>query len=146
MIKNSFLILVVFIIVNFVELFAQTDLVKWYRVENYLLDDYVLQNLISENPDDLNEESHRFADLIVTVYKNTISDFDGDNCRFNPSCSEFFAEATKLTNPISSVLLFFDRLSRDTNFFSNEGYKTLNNRFYDPPSDYLVYETEPNKN
>lgn len=84
-------------------------------------------------------DNNSLSGFLVKIYKNIFSDFDGDNCSFNPSCSEFFAESTKLTNFFSATLLFFDRLTRDSNIFSKGGYKSDNNRFYDPPSEY-IYE------
>lgn len=143
MIKNKFLY--PFVLVCLVQLSAQTDWVRWEGVNNYLIENnnYVKSNELSSSLN--NKRISNISDLLVKFYKITISDFDGDNCRFHPSCSEFFVESTRINSLFTSVLLFFDRLSRDTNIFSSGRYKTINNRFYDPPSDYSYYEKESNQ-
>lgn len=132
-----------FILVCVVQLNAQTDWVRWEGENNYLLENSNYLNKLNKSSEVFNANRiSNIADLLVNFYKITISDFDGDNCRFHPSCSEFFVESTKINNSFASVLLFFDRLTRDTNIFSSGGYKIVHNRFYDPPSDYMFYQNQ----
>jgi len=143
LIKNNFISVIFFIIVSFSHLSAQTDWVRWERLDNYYLINYddnirrIESTVISKN----DNSSENFAKTFVKFYKITISDFDGDNCRFNPSCSEFLAESMRLTNSFNSILLFFDRLTRDSNIFSSGKYKIVNNRFFDPPSEYIFFNS-----
>lgn len=144
MIKNNLFFPIIYLIICFVQLSAQTDLYRWEKVDNYLLNSHHYdfpQNKLSDLVNDNSLKNINIANYFIEFYKATFSNFDGDNCRFSPSCSEFLVESTKLTHPIFSVLLFFDRLTRDTNFFSDNKYKIVNNRFYDPPSDYIFYST-----
>ncbi|MCS7052515.1 MAG: membrane protein insertion efficiency factor YidD [Ignavibacterium sp.] len=118
------------------QLISQVDFIRWEKSDNYLLIES--KNSLSESIETKNiNKKQSFIDVLLKVYKYSFSNFDGDNCSFYPSCSEFLAESFKLTNPIVSILLFFDRLSRDTNIFYKGDYVIINNRYYDPPSDYI---------
>lgn len=146
MIKNKILFHFIWVLFCVINLSAQTDWVRWEGVNNYLLEDSDYDNNWNEHFDGFNDKRiSNIPDFLVKFYKITISDFDGNNCRFHPSCSEFFVESTKINNSLISVLLFFDRLTRDTNIFSSGGYRTMNNRYYDPPSDYIFYQKESNQ-
>jgi len=140
LIKNKLEFLIFILIISSLQLSAQTDWVRWNKSENYFFEnrqtDFHNHNFVDLS-DTLNVDKHNIASSLVKFYKKTISDFDGDNCRFNPSCSEFFAESFKLTNLFTSVLMFFDRLTRDTNIFSQSKYKIIDNKLYDPPEDYI---------
>ena len=77
------------------------------------------------------------------VYYFFISDLDGDNCPFYPTCSTFFVQAVKETNIIKGTLMFADRFMRDINFFKGKKYTlTSGNKFLDPPSNYLFDSTK----
>ncbi|MBN1639464.1 MAG: membrane protein insertion efficiency factor YidD [Ignavibacteriales bacterium] len=73
-------------------------------------------------------------------YQIIISDVDGDNCPFYPSCSNFFVQAIKKTNIFQAVPMFFDRFTRDSNLFKDATqypfYKT--GRLYDPVDNYTL--------
>lgn len=127
-------IVVFLILIGFTPILAQTELNRWSKANNYLIDNSIEKKEVDFNYDN---ESINLASIFVNIYKVSFSDFDGDNCSFNPSCSEFFVQSTKMANPFISILLFFDRLIRDTNIFSKQGYKIINNRYYDPPTDYI---------
>jgi putative component of membrane protein insertase Oxa1/YidC/SpoIIIJ protein YidD len=101
---------------------------------NRKLDSFENLHLHQKKP----SKENNIAELLVETYKLLISDFDGDNCSFSPSCSEFFVQSTKSTNFFTSFLLFFDRLTRDTNIFSKADYITVDGRYYDPPSEYIL--------
>ena len=62
--------------------------------------------------------SNIFVDRFTHAYWILISDVDGDNCPFSPSCSSFFVESVKETNIFQGTLMFADRLTRDTNFLT----------------------------
>lgn len=119
---------------------AQTDWVRWeksdptyQKADTYLKREY-----------DLSIESA--ADVIVKPVINTywffISDVDGANCPFHPSCSSYLAQSMKETNIFQGTLMFFDRFTRDTNVFGkHEHYPRYdNNHFYDPVFLYTLKE------
>ncbi len=77
--------------------------------------------------------------LFKKIYKRVISDYDGDNCPFEPSCSSFFVEAVKLTNIFQGCAMFADRFTRDLNYFNRTNYRrTENGKLFDPPEKYLL--------
>ncbi len=61
--------------------------------------------------------------LFVKIYKTAISDYDGDNCRFSPTCSNFFLESTRITNFFEANLMFGDRFLRDINILNSDEYE-----------------------
>ncbi len=71
---------------------------------------------------------------LTSAYWFFISDVDGDNCPFRPTCSSFFAASVKETNLIQGTLMFFDRFTRDLDFVNrNEHYPQVEDgHFYDP--------------
>lgn len=70
-----------------------------------------------------------FAD----TYWFFISDVDGDNCSFHPTCSSFFIQAVKKTNFLQGTLMFADRFTRDLNLFKLDHYpRVKDGHFYDP--------------
>lgn len=118
-------------------LFGQTDWERWqknetdYRKENFTkVRDYSFRNL-------------GFSDALVkssmVLYWTIISDVDGDNCPFHPSCSAFLIDAVQATNIVEGTLLFFDRFTRDTNPFNrNKYYPYIKpGKFYDPVANYV---------
>ncbi len=80
--------------------------------------------------------------ILVNGYRLFISEPDGENCPFNPSCSRFFIESLQQTNIFEAVLMTSDRLIRDTSF--GDKYKHYHvdkfGRLIDPPSRYLELE------
>lgn len=78
------------------------------------------------------------------TYKFFISDLDGDNCAFHPSCSSFFVESVKKTNIFKGALMFGDRFMRDTNFLKRRGYypQHRSGRLYDPVHNYTLNKSE----
>jgi putative component of membrane protein insertase Oxa1/YidC/SpoIIIJ protein YidD len=76
-----------------------------------------------------------FAD----AYWFFISDVDGDNCSFSPTCSSFFIAAVKETNAFQGTLMFADRFTRDLNLFKLNHYpRVKDGHFYDPVSFYTL--------
>jgi len=123
-------------------LFAQTDWQRWQKSEiSY-----------SEKIDDPERSYSLHADdpfkfLLKTAaitYWFFISDVDGDNCPFDPSCSSFFLESVKATNIIEGTLMFADRFTRDFNVFNRSDYHvTRKGRLADPPEKYLLTSVRP---
>jgi putative component of membrane protein insertase Oxa1/YidC/SpoIIIJ protein YidD len=112
---------------------AQTEREKWNEVK----DPYLLPSEIKQNEYTFNTGSV-YGNIIqpfIIVYRFVISDQDGDNCPFYPSCSHFYTEAVAETNIITGTLMFSDRFTRDMNFVGRrERYPLIkNNRLYDPP-------------
>jgi putative component of membrane protein insertase Oxa1/YidC/SpoIIIJ protein YidD len=122
--------------------FSQTDWVRWEKSDPT----YQSKNPFIERKYDLSVES--VSDIIVKPVINAywffVSDVDGANCPFQPSCSSFFVESIKETNPVQGALMFFDRFTRDTNIFGrqNQYPKFDSKHYYDPISLYTLDETK----
>jgi putative component of membrane protein insertase Oxa1/YidC/SpoIIIJ protein YidD len=120
-------------------LFAQTDWEKWDKIEI----DYTLPNQTRNRNYDF--EFDNTGEFILKSFANAywffISDVDGDNCPFRPSCSLFLIDAVKETNIFQGSLMFFDRFTRDLNIFKKGHYpKVLSGRYYDPVNLYTLFE------
>ena len=59
--------------------------------------------------------------LTVRIYQLTLSPLIGRQCRFSPTCSEYFIEAVRTRGPLSGTLAGLWRLLR-CNPLSNGGY------------------------
>ncbi len=118
---------------------AQTDWEKWKKAEfDYKLSDPTRSREYSF-------ESDNVGDFLTKSFINTywffISDVDGDNCPFRPTCSSFFVDAVKETNVLQGSLMFFDRFTRDLNIFKKGNYpRVLSGRYYDPANLYTLSE------
>jgi len=138
--KYLFLLLVIY---QFT-IYSQTDWVRWEKSDPT----YQTNNTKLEREYDLSIVS--VSDIIVKPVVNAywffISDVDGDNCPFNPSCSGYFAQSINETNLFQGTLMFFDRFTRDTNAFGRqEHYPRFGiNHFYDPVSLYTLDEKKIN--
>lgn len=115
---------------------AQTDWVKWEKVEfTYAME-------LEQKPETKTGNAG-FSDMLISslrkIYKFFISDLDGDNCPFTPTCSAFFVDAVKETNLIQGALMFADRFTRDMNLIDrNTQYPAIKNRLYDPAFNYTL--------
>lgn len=118
--------------------FAQTDWVRWEKSDpTYQKKD----SFIERNYDfSIESVSDILVKPIISSYWFFVSDVDGANCPFHPSCSSFLVQSIKETNPFQGTLMFFDRFTRDTNVFGRlEHYPRYgNNHFYDPISLYTL--------
>jgi len=65
---------------------------------------------------------------IQKAYKLVWSDYDGDNCPFEPSCSFFLVEAVDKAGLIKGALSFSDRFMRDLNPIKKAGVHTLSEK------------------
>lgn len=132
-----------FLIITFILLlqsafnFAQTDWVKWGAKEvSYTIDDYVRPENTAVN--------QTFTLTVVSFFRNLyglfISDLDGDNCPFYPSCSNFFVQSVEEAGLIKGSLMFFDRFLRDLNLLKGKNHYPLytTGKFYDPPYNYTL--------
>jgi putative component of membrane protein insertase Oxa1/YidC/SpoIIIJ protein YidD len=74
------------------------------------------------------------------IYYFFISDLDGDNCPFYPSCSSFLIQSIKETNIFNGELMFADRFTRDLNLFKGMNHYPLHQsgKFFDPPNNYTL--------
>jgi len=123
--------------------FPQTDWIKWEKADfdyrkpnNYRHRDYSLDNDSSV--------SRYVVKATANIYWYFISDLDGDNCPFRPSCSAFFVESSKQTNIFQGTLMFFDRFTRDINIYKrHEHYpRVTDGYYYDPVSLYTLDENK----
>ncbi len=121
---------------------AQTEMHRWGKAE------ITYQQKSPGSERNYGIENGSLSDILVEGFTHAywifISDVDGDNCPFSPTCSSFFVESVKETNIIQGVLMFSDRLTRDTNFFYREYHYPLaeNGRLYDVPSNYKLNAAE----
>ncbi|MGD8781650.1 MAG: membrane protein insertion efficiency factor YidD [Ignavibacteria bacterium] len=73
------------------------------------------------------------------AYYFLISDLDGDNCPFRPTCSSFWVKSVKETNIFQGSLMFSDRFVRDLNVFKAGLYPVhKSGHYYDPPQNYSM--------
>lgn len=119
-------------------IFCQSNCYKWEKAEsNY------------EIP--LTEESNKpedssFGSIILSGLQNSysflISDVDGDNCPFHPTCSSFYIRSIKETNFFQGTLMFADRFTRDSNLFKRKKQypRYSSGKFYDPTHNYYLIQ------
>jgi putative component of membrane protein insertase Oxa1/YidC/SpoIIIJ protein YidD len=120
-----------------INLFAQTDWEKWGKAEI----DYKVKSSLRHRDYCFNSDNTGKFVLksFVNAYWFFISEVDGDNCPFRPSCSAFFVDAVNETNFYQGTLMFFDRFTRDLNIFKKGEYpRTREGYYYDPTSLYTL--------
>jgi putative component of membrane protein insertase Oxa1/YidC/SpoIIIJ protein YidD len=122
--------------------YAQTDLQRWGKadISYQIKSPYIDRSYGIEK----GSVTDMFVSSFTHAYWLFISDVDGDNCSFSPSCSSFFVESVKETNIFQGTLMFADRLTRDTNFFNRQYHYpyAVNGRLYDVPSNYELKSAE----
>ncbi|MHB8854075.1 MAG: membrane protein insertion efficiency factor YidD [Ignavibacteriaceae bacterium] len=123
-------------------IFAQTDWQKWGKANySYAVKDNFHRRDLSfdaKNPE-------RFVlKSLLDSYWFFISDVDGDNCAFSPTCSNFFLQSVSKTNLVQGTLMFFDRFTRDMDFISKFDFypRVPDGHFYDPISLYTLNKNE----
>ena len=135
-INKKYLFLVLFFL-QFT-IFSQTDWIRWEKSDP----SYQVPEPYLERQYDLKIESA--SDLLLKPLLNSywffISDVDGANCPFYPSCSRFFLESVKQTNFVQGTLMFFDRFTRDTNIIDRQKHYPFYDRqhLYDPVTLYTL--------
>lgn len=113
---------------------AQTDWERWEAKD-------ISYEMNVDKHSHINENSPSFIlSALKGTYSFFISDLDGDNCPYSPTCSSFFIQSVQRTNIIKGSLMFADRFMRDSNLFkSREQYKTIvRNHLFDPVDNYLL--------
>jgi putative component of membrane protein insertase Oxa1/YidC/SpoIIIJ protein YidD len=128
----------VLILFSALTIYAQTDWVKWGKA------DYSYE-LKKENPQRQysisgNNAGETALKALAVGYWFFISDVDGDNCPFSPTCSSFFLQSVKETNIFQGTLMFADRFTRDMDFIDRFSHYPVskNQHFYDPPTLYTL--------
>jgi len=117
---------------------AQTDWVKWGKTEiNYEKKDRTRHKDYSYHGGSISELAVK---TLANAYWFFISDLDGDNCPFSPTCSSFLLQSVKETNVVQGTLMFFDRFTRDYNFIEryNRYPREKDGHYYDPVSLYTL--------
>ena len=140
--RNKYLLLVLFL--SQFTIHSQTDWVRWEKSDP----PYNIKDTYLEREYDLSIKS--ISDVLVKPVINAywffISDVDGANCPFNPTCSSFLVQSISETNPIKGLLMFFDRFTRDTNIYGRQEHypRFGNTHFYDPITLYTLDEKKIN--
>lgn len=136
---KSLLVYIIFLLQSI--LTAQSDWKRWEAEEITFSQE---ENQPSRNYSFEFESASDFAAKAFTnAYWFFISDVDGDNCPFRPSCSSFFIASVRETNPAQGLLMFFDRFTRDFNIFNRKSHypRVFDGHFFDPPSLYTLDES-----
>jgi putative component of membrane protein insertase Oxa1/YidC/SpoIIIJ protein YidD len=126
-----------FILLVTTSAFCQIENLKWQK-----------ENISYEKADQVRKENYSFQSdnagefikkSLVNAYWFFISDVDGDNCAFQPTCSSFFIDATEETNIVQGSLMFSDRLIRDSSPFKINDYpRDKSGYYYDPAHNYTL--------
>ena len=118
--------------------FAQTDWKRWQKVDV----SYSIKSIGVEENHSYKKSTSTLA-ILKDGYSFLISDLDGDNCPFYPTCSSFYVKSVSQTNIIKGTLMFADRFTRDSNLFkTREHYAThISGRLYDPIKNYLLTDS-----
>jgi putative component of membrane protein insertase Oxa1/YidC/SpoIIIJ protein YidD len=129
-----------FLILSFISTsaFCQVDNLKWQKADlSYQKPDKFIPRNYSFESDDPVEFVTK---SLTNAYWFFISDVDGDNCLFRPSCSVFFLESIKETNFFQASLMFFDRFTRDMNLTKGPYHypRVRSGYLYDPPQNYTL--------
>lgn len=133
--KLNKVIMAVFILQSLI--FAQTDWTRWEAksVSYEMKSEKKFTSVVS-----VSGSSGKLISAARSVYKFFISDLDGDNCPFYPSCSQFYVDAVNETNLIRGTLMFIDRFTRDINFFKGWNSYPIHasGKFFDPAYNYTL--------
>lgn len=135
---NSLKSLLSFLILLSSTMHCQPENLKWQKA------DISYEKQIHFSKRDYSFESENAGEFITKSLANAywffISDVDGDNCPFRPSCSSFFLQSTKETNLFQASLMFFDRFTRDMNIAKGHDHypRVSAGYYYDPPQNYTL--------
>jgi putative component of membrane protein insertase Oxa1/YidC/SpoIIIJ protein YidD len=130
--------IIILFLLSAINILPQTDWHKWGKA-NYSYK-IPLANEQQRNYSLKEENAGTFIlKAFADVYWIFISDVDGDNCSFYPTCSSFFLQAVKKTNILQGTLMFADRFTRDMSLFKLNYYPRIKDgHFYDPVSLYTL--------
>lgn len=118
--------------------FCQIENLKWQKA------DICYEKQIHYNKRNYSFESDNAGDFIAKSLANAywffVSDVDGDNCPFRPTCSAFLLQSAKEANIFQASLMFFDRFTRDMNLAKGHYHypRVSSGYFYDPPQNYTL--------
>jgi putative component of membrane protein insertase Oxa1/YidC/SpoIIIJ protein YidD len=93
---------------------------------------------------DYSFEADNAGEFLMKSFANAywffISDVDGDNCPFRPTCSSFFLQSVNETNIFQASLMFFDRFTRDINIEKGHNHypRQRAGYYYDPAQNYTL--------
>ncbi len=120
---------------------AQTDWVKWEKME---VDYEMPEHPKHSYPIDNSSVGSIVLSGLQTSYSFLISDVDGDNCPFYPTCSSFYVRSIKETNIFQGTFMFADRFTRDSNLFKGKTHYPIHSsgRYYDPTYNYYLDQNE----
>lgn len=129
--------LIFIIILLTIPVSGQIENLKWKKINiSYEKPDEFVKRNYSFESDNLGD---LFKKSLVNIYWFFISDVDGDNCSFKPTCSEFFINSIDETNIFQATLMLSDRLTRDTDPFKMNRYPMdQGGHFYDPANNYTL--------
>ena len=118
--------------------FAQTDWKKWEKAE---IDYSINKNSIVISQ--IDNENKTGLSLLKDGYSFFISDVDGDNCPFYPTCSSFFVSSVSETNILQGTLMFADRFTRDSNLFKAHNHYPIykSGKLFDPIENHLLLDS-----
>ena len=119
-------------------LFSQTDWEKWGKAEiSFEMHKDPIQRNYNISGDNAGQI---LLNTAAVGYWLFISDVDGDNCPFSPTCSSFFLQSVKETNIFQGTFMFADRFTRDMDIFGRTTHYRIakNKHFYDPPTLYTL--------
>jgi len=116
---------------------AQTDWERWEKLDG---DPKIL---IYDKKEVETPQKSSFLSILKDSYSFLISDLDGDNCPFYPTCSNFFVHAVHETNILKGTLMFADRFTRDSNLFKSKLHYAyhISGKLYDPIDNYLLADS-----
>ncbi|MCU0333000.1 MAG: membrane protein insertion efficiency factor YidD [Ignavibacteriaceae bacterium] len=118
--------------------FCQIEKLKWQKA------DVSYEKQIHDKKRNYSFESDNAGEFLAKSLANAywffISDVDGENCPFRPSCSSFLLQSAKETNIFQASLMFFDRFTRDMNLAKGHVHYPIvsSGHFYDPPQNYTL--------
>jgi putative component of membrane protein insertase Oxa1/YidC/SpoIIIJ protein YidD len=118
--------------------FCQVENLKWQKA------DLSYEKQVHFEKRNYSFESDNAGEFVTKSLANAywffISDVDGDNCPFRPTCSSFLLQSAKETNIFQASLMFFDRFTRDMNIAkSHDHYPRVSaGYFYDPTQNYTL--------
>ena len=118
--------------------FCQVENFKWQKTE------ILYEKQIHNQERYYSFEADNAGEFIIKTFTNVywffISDVDGDNCPFRPSCSKFFLESIKETDIFQASFMFFDRFTRDMNIAKGHDHypRVSSGYYYDPPQNYTL--------
>jgi len=135
---QSNLRLLIFFIFLTMPALGQLDDLKWQKA------DISYEKQINYNKRNYSFESDNAGEFLAKSLANAywffVSEVDGDNCPFRPTCSAFLLQSARETNILQASLMFFDRFTRDMNIATRHDHypRVSAGYLYDPPQNYTL--------